>query len=177
MAMLFLMVGLPGAGKSTRARALAAAHAAVRLSPDAWMAPLFGAPDVDGKRDVLEGRLIWTATQVLRAGADAILDFGFWGRDERAALHWLAGTLGATARTIYLPIDRATQAERVFARWRDTPERTWPIGQDALDAWREMFQEPEARELAGPFVIDPPEGFAGWGDWIAARWPTAWEAD
>lgn len=48
------MVGLPGAGKTTRAKELAAEHGALRLSPDAWMIPLFGESDPGGKRDVLE---------------------------------------------------------------------------------------------------------------------------
>ena len=49
MATLLLMVGLPGAGKITRARELAAEHRALRLSPDAWMIPLFGESEADGK--------------------------------------------------------------------------------------------------------------------------------
>lgn len=54
----FLTVGLPGAGKTTRARQLAKEHSALRLTPDEWMIPLFGEPEADGKRDVLEGRLL-----------------------------------------------------------------------------------------------------------------------
>lgn len=54
VAVLFLMVGLPGAGKTARAKKLAAEHPALRLSPDAWMIPLFGEPGGGGrKRDVL----------------------------------------------------------------------------------------------------------------------------
>jgi predicted kinase len=41
---LFLMAGLPGAGKTLRAKSLAAERAALRLSPDAWMIPLSGEP-------------------------------------------------------------------------------------------------------------------------------------
>jgi hypothetical protein len=41
------------AGKTTRAKELAAGHRALRLTPDAWMIPLFGESDPDGKRDVL----------------------------------------------------------------------------------------------------------------------------
>ena len=40
-ATLVLMVGLPGAGKTTRAKELATAHRALRLTPDHWMIPLF----------------------------------------------------------------------------------------------------------------------------------------
>jgi adenylylsulfate kinase-like enzyme len=41
-ATLILMVGLPAAGKTTRAKELAVAHQALRLTPDHWMIPLFG---------------------------------------------------------------------------------------------------------------------------------------
>ena len=110
---LVLMVGLAGAGKSTRAAELAAALPAVRLSPDEWMRPLFCDPDPDGQRPVLEGRLIATAVEILRAGASVILDFGLWRRQERIALSWLAARVGAVARTEYLPIGREAQAERI----------------------------------------------------------------
>jgi len=45
VAILFLVVGLLGAGKTTRARELAEAHHALRLTPDAWMIPLLGDSD------------------------------------------------------------------------------------------------------------------------------------
>src|SRR5436190_4782118 len=48
VAMMFLMVGLPGAGKTTRAEELAAVHRALRLTPDHWMIPLFGDSMAEG---------------------------------------------------------------------------------------------------------------------------------
>jgi predicted kinase len=68
---LFLIAGLPGAGKTGRAKELAARHGVLRLSPDAWMIPLFGDSDAGGKRDVLEGRLSWLALAALRLGIRA----------------------------------------------------------------------------------------------------------
>src|SRR6185437_9769057 len=94
-ATMLLMVGLPGAGKTTQAKELAAAHRALRLTPDHWMIPLFGEPLADGKRFVLEGRLISVALQALRLGTSVVLDFGLWGRDDRSALRWLARSAGA----------------------------------------------------------------------------------
>jgi hypothetical protein len=82
---LILMVGLPAAGKTTRAKELAAAHQALRLTPDHWMIPLFGDSMADGKRFVLEGRLISVALQALRLGTSVVLDYGLWARDERSA--------------------------------------------------------------------------------------------
>ncbi len=83
---LFLLVGLPGSGKTTRAREIERTHRALRFSPDEWMLPLFGESDPDGKRDIMEGRLIWVALRAIQAGISAILDFGFWAQDERSAL-------------------------------------------------------------------------------------------
>src|ERR1700728_5371967 len=91
-----LMTGLPGAGKTTRATELAAAHRALRLTPDHWMIPLFGDSMAGGLRFVLEGRLISVALQALRLGASVVLDYGLWGRDERSALRWLARSAGST---------------------------------------------------------------------------------
>ena len=71
-ATMHLMVGLPAAGKTTRAKELAAAHRALRLTPDHWMVPLFGDPLADGKRWVLEGRLISVALQALRLGISVV---------------------------------------------------------------------------------------------------------
>jgi predicted kinase len=169
MPTLFLIVGLPGAGKTTRAREIASEHSAVRFSPDEWMAPLFGVSDVERARDTVEGRLIWTAREVLRIGRSAVLDFGLWGRDERAALYWLAASVGARATTVYLPVDRGTQFERVTARWRDTPQDTWPMTQATLDEWRSIFQEPDIDEIAGTAF----ETSQDWGEWISGRWPSS----
>jgi hypothetical protein len=45
---LFLIVGLPGAGKTTRARELENVHRALRFTPDEWMISLFGGPKPPG---------------------------------------------------------------------------------------------------------------------------------
>ncbi len=52
----------------------------------------------DGKRWVLEGRLVSVALQALRMGTGVVLDYGWWGRDERSALRWLAPSAGQDAR-------------------------------------------------------------------------------
>jgi hypothetical protein len=39
---LFVMVGLPASGKSTRAKQIEEGRGALRLIPDEWMIPLFG---------------------------------------------------------------------------------------------------------------------------------------
>jgi predicted kinase len=173
---LFLMVGHVGAGKSTRAREIAAEWPAVRLVPDDWMMPLFGHPDVDGKRAVLEGLLLLNAIDTLRLGVSVILDFGLWRREERAALHWLAARLGIEARTEFLTVDPETQWERVDGRWAQMPPGTWRISREELLATRDMVEEPSADELAGQLDLTPPEPHRDWSTWIAERWSLPPEA-
>ncbi|WP_369880189.1 AAA family ATPase [Kitasatospora sp. CB02891] len=84
MPALFLMVGLPGAGKTATARQLAEQHRALRLPADGWLLPLFDRAEPGDRRDVLEGRMLRLALDAVRVGVDAVVDFGCWSRDERS---------------------------------------------------------------------------------------------
>ena len=172
VATLVLMVGLPAAGKTTRAKELAATHQALRLTPDHWMIPLFGDPMADGKRFVLEGRLVSVALQALRLGTNVVLDSGLWGRDERSALRWLARSAGAACQVVYLPVDKDVQLVRIARRQETTPHQTFPMSEADLDAWREKFQVPDAAELDGGEIPAPPAGWPGWPEWAVTHWPT-----
>lgn len=171
-AVLLLMVGLPGAGKTTRARELAAAHRALRLTPDHWMIPLFGDSMAGGRRFALEGRLISVALQALRLGTSVVLDFGLWGRDERSALRWLARSAGAPCQVIYLPVDKDVQLARIAHRQATEPHLTFPMSESDVDQWREKFQVPDAAELGAGDIPGPPAGWPGWPQWAADHWPT-----
>ncbi|MFL6111915.1 MAG: AAA family ATPase [Catenulispora sp.] len=170
---MYLMVGLPGAGKTTRAKEIAATHRALRLTPDQWMIPLFGDSMAEDKRWVIEGRLISLARQALDLGISVVLDYGLWSRDERAALRHLARSVGAACRLVYLPVDRDVQLARIAQRQATTPHLTFPMSEAEVDAWREQFQEPDAAELAGDELPAPPAGWPGWPEWTAAQWPTS----
>jgi predicted kinase len=155
-ATMLLMVGLPGAGKTTRAKELATAHRALRLTPDEWMIPLFGDSLADGKRFVLEGRLISVALQALRLGNSVVLDYGLWGRDERSALRWLARSAGAACQVVYLPVDKHVQLARIAYRQSTAPHQTFPMSEAELDQWQEQFQVPDDAELGGGEIPGPP---------------------
>ena len=171
-ATMLLMVGLPGAGKTTRAKELAAAHRALRLTPDEWMIPLFGDSMADGKRFVLEGRLISVALRALRLGVSVVLDYGLWGRDERSALRSLASSVGAACQVVYLPVDKDVQLARIAHRQATAPHQTFPMSEAEVDQWREQFQVPDAVELAGGEIPTPPAGWAGWPEWAEDHWPS-----
>ena len=170
---MFLIVGLPGAGKTTVAKQLAVEQRALRLTPDAWMIRLYGESDPGGKRDVLEGRLIWLALEALQLGTNVVLDFGLWGRDERSALRWLAASQGAACEVVYLPITRAEQLKRIRHRWHQAPSETFHISEAEVDRWRDQFEPPDHTELAGLDVPAPPPEWSDWATWAAHRWPSS----
>jgi predicted kinase len=139
VATLVLMVGLPAAGKTTLAAELAAAHRALRLTPDHWMIPLFGDSMAGGKRWVLEGRLISVALQALRLGTSVVLDYGLWGRDERSALRWLARRACA-----------GSTISRCSTRW---PAARTAAGDVAAAAWSSPASKASA--AASPITWNP----------------------
>jgi predicted kinase len=170
---MFVMVGLPAAGKTTRAKERAEAEQALRLTPDEWMIPLFGESMAGGKRNVLEGRFIWLALDALRKGINVVLDFGVWSRDERTALRFLAASVGASCTIEYLEVDEVEQRDRRDGRALSDAQTTFLISDDDLSSYRETFQEPDETELE-PFGMEPPPaGHATWTSWVSDWWPTS----
>ena len=169
---LFLTVGLPGAGKTTRARQLADEHSILRLTPDDWMAPLFQHSDADGRRDILEGRLVWVAHEVLVSGASVILDFGCWSPDERYALRAIAELTGAGFTMEYLSIPEPERRARCDRRWLQAPETTFEMTSDDHDRFVALCRPPSADELSNGPIPRPPAGFETWPQWASDRWPT-----
>jgi predicted kinase len=166
------MIGLPGSGKTTAARQLAEERRILRLTPDEWMAPLFQDGEADGRRDILEGRLIWTAYEVLRSGASVVLDFGCWASEERYAIRAIAETAGAGFSLRHISIAEPERRARATRRWQEHPESTFPMTDADHDRFLALFQPPTAEELAYAPPPPPPDGFESWHRWASERWPT-----
>ncbi|MFC7491653.1 MULTISPECIES: AAA family ATPase [unclassified Knoellia] len=169
---LFLTVGLPGAGKTTRAKELASNHRILRLTPDEWMAPLFGQSDADGRRDIIEGRMIWVAHQVLASGSGVVLDFGCWSAVERYAIRVIVETAGADFVLEYVHTSEEERRRRATTRWAVAPDTTFEMTDADHDRFLASMELPSRNELENGPLPAPPQGHTTWPDWASWRWPT-----
>jgi predicted kinase len=169
---IYLLVGLPGAGKTTRAKQLELSARALRLTPDEWQIALFGEENPSDKRDLVEGKLIELGMRAAALGTNVVFDFGFWGKDERSALRWIADAVGVGSQVVYLPIDREEQRKRITHRFATTPDQTFQISESELDLWRTQFQAPDEEELQGSRIPPVPADYETWSEWASVRWPS-----
>ena len=150
---LIIVCGLPGSGKTTRAKALESRLRAIRFSPDEWMDALsldIYDQESRGKIEALQWKF---AQELLELGLTVIIEWGTWGRAERDTLRLGARALGAAVELHYLSVPADVLFERIQRRGLEKP----PIERDSLSRWSEMFQVPTPEEMAlfdQPLVAD-----------------------
>lgn len=148
-----LTCGLPGAGKTELARQLAADRRAVRLTSDEWLWAIGSTPWDASTQDKVESELWRLAQELLRLGVSVVLDFGLWARSERDEMRSAARGLGVGVELHYLDVPTDELWRRVEARNSRPPWDSRPISRADLDGWVDVFQAPDAAELA---LFDPP---------------------
>jgi len=121
---LVLLCGLPGSGKTTTARALAAADAGVRMCPDEWMTAL-GVDLFDEEMRARIEALQWElAQELLVRGQTVFIEWGVWSRAERDIVRERSRELGARVELHYLDVPIDVLWERVRIRNETGPPGT-----------------------------------------------------
>lgn len=151
MATLHMIVGLPCSGKTTYARKLAKDIGALLFTPDVWHTRLFGhdmhEAEHDKRHDTVEA-IMWDVTaDALSLGVDVILDFGFWGKEERAMFRQRAAALGAGCRLHYMDVSREEIFRRLAIRNAELPEATFMIPSAVMEDYMGLFEPPTPEEL------------------------------
>jgi predicted kinase/GNAT superfamily N-acetyltransferase/uncharacterized glyoxalase superfamily protein PhnB len=154
---LFLLCGLPGAGKTTVAKRLEHERCALRLDGDEWLRALFGRLDGSGtpttpdrKRDAVEALQWQIAERALALGVDVVLDWGVWTRAERDRYRARARELGARVELVFLDAPLEELWRRIEARNAAQAPGEYEIDRASLELWSTWFERPTADELATP---------------------------
>lgn len=148
MAQLFMLVGAPGAGKTTLANSLGRERGALVLSADEWMSRIVRDGWDAERRVVVQEIQMEIALQVARSGCDVVLDCGFFRRAERDLCRARAAEQGVATRTIYLDVPRDELLRRLAARNADLPPNTFTVDEAHLDLCLSWLEPPTADELA-----------------------------
>ncbi|MGY1858378.1 AAA family ATPase [Modestobacter sp. SYSU DS0290] len=143
--MLVVVGGLPGVGKTTVARAVAAALPAAHLRIDAFETALVRQGLVTGPDDVGPhgyGLALAAADTCLAAGTDVVVDAVFDVAAARRPFRDLAARHGAPVHWLRLICtDRAEHRRRVEQRVADLPGHTVPtwaqVRDRRVDQWHE----------------------------------------
>ena len=145
-ATLYLVCGLPGAGKTTRSQLIVGSvPRAVHLCADDWVQGL-GISLVDFEfRVKLQHCLLDHAGTLLRQQLHVVVEFGSWSSEERESIRRVAVREQATAELHFLKAPLDELVRRVRARGGAHAEA---LATDVLLRDSGKFEEPSAREIA-----------------------------
>jgi len=145
-AIVYVLCGFIGAGKTTFAKKLEERTGAVRITKDEWLIRMVGNdPTIDGYEDY--NRRMWelsrdVAFQLAAKGIDVIIDEGFWAKEHRDLMRRRAEDVGAQPVVVFLDTPIETIRERVARRTLDPGKESFKISSDLLDGYLKYWQPP-----------------------------------
>jgi predicted kinase len=140
---LFIICGLPGAGKTTLAKHIERSLSAVRMSADDWMTALSINLHAEEQRAEIEA-LQWELTKrLLSLQQNVVIEWGAWGKSERDAFRTEARALGARVELYYLSAPLQELFARIRQRNMEDPQIEWAEVQN----WANIFEAPTPAEM------------------------------
>ena len=153
MAKAMLICGRIACGKTVYAQKLCKEHRAVNLSCDELMLKVFG--DTLGlKFDEVSGRckryLYNKTLELLDAGTNVVLDWGFWSATERRYARRLIEEGGHVCEMHYISVSDEVWRKNIAIRNQWVAEGkcgAYPVDEGLLEKLQRGFHEPAAEEI------------------------------
>jgi predicted kinase len=149
---LFLIGGLPGAGKTTFARELEHRERALRLCADEWLHLLAHNPadstETDRLRPIIHSQLWELAIRALEIGVNVSIERSFWTRELREEYRLRAQALiGVRVELHVLKAGLEELWARLDERNSNLPEGTFRVTREDLERFWSWFEPPTHTEL------------------------------
>jgi len=142
-AIVYLLCGLPGSGKTTYAKDLEKGGA-VRFTLDEQLFKRFGR-EYEGheeKQQQMKDVLWEVIKEKIHAGESIIVDFGFWKRVDRDDYKKLIEDNGGQWKLLYFKVDRSSLMKRLASRNLNDSGNNHIIDETLLDKFIGEFEEP-----------------------------------
>ena len=144
---LYLLLGLPGSGKTTAARAISELTGAVHLSSDSFRLSLFENPTFSqAEHDSLYKMLDYMCELLLKNGTSVVYDANLNRLQHRHEKYALAKKTGASSRLFLLQVHRDTAKKRRIDTQHPDLVPLDENPHDMFDRIADVFETPKANE-------------------------------
>lgn len=160
MPKVLVMCGKICSGKSTYAEKLKLENKAVILSVDELTLALFenqAGEKLDFYVETLKEYFLKKSLDIVEAGADVILDWGFWTKKERDYAREFYDSRNISYQFYYMNVGIDEWKKRILKRNQEIKREqleAYPIDKGLLSKVEKMFEEPDRKELKDMIIIE-----------------------
>ncbi len=160
MPKVLIMCGKICSGKSTYAEKLKLENKAVILSVDELTLALFenqAGEKLDFYVEKLKEYFLKKSLDIVEAGADVILDWGFWTKKERDYAREFYDSRNIRYQFYYMNVGIDEWKKRILKRNQEIKREqleAYPIDKGLLSKVEKMFEEPDRKELKDMIIIE-----------------------
>ena len=160
MPKVLIMCGKICSGKSTYAVKLKLENKAVILSVDELTLALFenqAGEKLDFYVEKLKEYFFKKSLDMVEAGADVILDWGFWTKKERDYAREVYDSRNISYQFYYMNVGIDEWKNRILKRNQEIKREqleAYPIDKGLLSKVEKMFEEPDRKELKDMIIIE-----------------------
>ena len=160
MPKVLIMCGKICSGKSTYAEKLKLENKAVILSVDELTLALFenqAGEKLDFYVEKLKEYFLKKSLDIVEAGADVILDWGFWTKKERDYAREFYDSRNISYQFYYMNVGIDEWKKRILKRNQEIKREqleAYPIDKGLLSKVEKMFEEPDRKELKAMIIVE-----------------------